>query len=66
MVRPKARRPSAHRLRPDGRRPLLVYMRPTIIKQLKKVALDEDRNAYEIAEEAVRQWLSTHKIGAHR
>ena len=45
------------RTRPDGRRPLLVYLDPNVIKQLKKTALDEDRTAYEITEEAVREWL---------
>lgn len=51
----------AARSRADGRRPLLVYLQPELIKQLKKAALDEDRTAYEITEEAVRQHLSTAK-----
>lgn len=46
------------RARPDGRRSMLVYLDPKVIKQLKKAALDEDRNAYEITEEAVRGWLA--------
>ena len=46
------------RTRADGRRPLLVYLDPEIIKQLKKAALDEDKPAYEITEEAVRAWLT--------
>jgi hypothetical protein len=45
------------RTRPDGRRALLVYLDQDVIKQLKKAALDEDRTAYEITEEAVREWL---------
>jgi hypothetical protein len=45
------------RARPDGRRPLMVYLDPGVIKELKKAALDEDRTAYEITEEAVREWL---------
>jgi hypothetical protein len=49
------------RTRPDGRRPLLVYLDPRVIKQLKKAALDEDRTAYEITEEAVREWLRRKK-----
>ena len=50
----------ATRIRPDGRRPLLVYVDPKVIKQLKKTALDQDRTAYEITEEAVREWLKKH------
>jgi hypothetical protein len=51
----------ATRTRPDGRRPLLVYLDPGLIKQLKKAALDRDRTAYEITEEAVREWLRRKK-----
>jgi len=29
-----------------------------LIKELKKAALDDDANAYEIVEEATRQWLA--------
>jgi hypothetical protein len=43
--------------RSDGRRTLLVYMDPGLIKDLKKAALDEDRTVYEIVEEATRDWL---------
>lgn len=50
----------AGRIRSDGRRALLVYLDPDVIKRLKKAALDEDRNAYEITEEAVREWLQKH------
>lgn len=49
------------RARADGRRSLLVYLDPNVIKQLKKAALDEDRTAYEITEEAVRDWLRRKK-----
>lgn len=52
---------SRSRTRTDGRKSLLVYLDEDIIKQLKKVALDQDRHAYEIAEEAIQQWLSNHK-----
>ena len=45
------------RARADGRRPLLVYLQPGVIKDLKKAALDDDRNVYEITEEAVKNWL---------
>lgn len=53
---PKATTPA--RTRADGRRSLLVYLHPEVIKDLKKAALDEDRPAYEIAEEAVSAWLA--------
>ena len=49
------------RARADGRRSLLVYLRPDVIKELKKVALDEDRTAYEITEEAISAWLAARK-----
>lgn len=58
MSKPAKQRPSA---RPDGRRPLTTYMRPEVIKNLKMAALEEDRNAYEIVEEAVEEWLKTRK-----
>lgn len=48
------------RKRPDGRRQLLIYLDPKIIRDLKHAALtDEDeRPAYELAEEAIKEWLS--------
>ena len=48
----------APRARTDGRRTLLVYMDAALIKELKKAALDHERNVYEIVEEAARDWLS--------
>lgn len=47
--------------RKDGRKPLLVYLHPLLIKQLKKLALDQDTTAYELTEQALRSWLSTQK-----
>lgn len=52
---------SAARTRTDGRKSLFVYLRPDVIKALKKAALDEDRTAYEITEEAISEWLTTRK-----
>jgi hypothetical protein len=46
------------RARSDGRRTLLVYMDSELIKNIKKVALDEERSVYEIVEEATRDWLN--------
>jgi hypothetical protein len=53
---PLSRNPG--RTRADGRRSLLVYLHPNVIKELKKAALDEDRTAYEITEEAISAWLA--------
>jgi hypothetical protein len=50
---------SSSRTRADGRRSLLVYLDADLIKELKKAALDADRNAYEIVEDAVRDWLAS-------
>jgi hypothetical protein len=52
---------SGVRSRRDGRRQLLLYMDPEVIKELKRAALDTDRPAYEIAEEAIREFLKTKK-----
>jgi len=56
---PQSKKPS--RTRADGRKSLLVYLNPEVIKELKKAALDEDRPAYEITEEAVSAWLAARK-----
>jgi len=52
---------AASRKRGDGRKQLLVYLPPDLIKDLKKAGLDDDRNVYEIVEEASRQWLARRK-----
>ena len=49
--------------RKDGRRSLLVYMRPEVIKALKKSAIDLDRTAYSIVDVAVVGWISRHAAG---
>lgn len=46
------------RNRPDGRKQLLVYLDPNVIKEVKKAAVDQDRPVYEIAEEALSAWLA--------
>lgn len=53
-----AKRQIGSRLRKDGRRQLLVYLDPELVKKLKKVAIDDDRNVYEIVEDSVRDWLA--------
>lgn len=46
------------RVRADGRRQLLVYVMPEVIKNTKKAALDLDTTASAIVEEALGEWLS--------
>lgn len=50
---------SPSRIRSDGRRQLLIYLDPKVIRQLKRAALidERERPAYELAEEAIKQWL---------
>lgn len=36
----------------------MLYMNAAMIKEVKKIALDEERNVYEIIEEATRDWLT--------
>jgi ATP-dependent protease ClpP protease subunit len=57
-----SRKSTKGRNRTDGRKSLLVYLDEQTIKQLKKAALDVDRHAYEIAEDAIQYWLTTNKI----
>jgi hypothetical protein len=40
--------------RKDGRRALLVYLDPSLIRDLKKAALDRDINLYELVEELLK------------
>ena len=46
------------KVRGDGRRQFLVHISPDVIKDVKKVAVDEDVTASAITEKALRQWLS--------
>ena len=59
-----ARRQTGNRVRNDGRRQLLVYLDPDLIKALKRVALDDDVHVYEIVEEAAQEWLERRSDGA--
>lgn len=52
---------SEPRTRSDGRRQLLVYLDPEVIKALKKAAVDEERHSYEIVEKAIQDWLAKRK-----
>jgi len=52
---------SESRARADGRRQLLIYMLPETVKELKRAALDEERAAYELAEEAIVEYLKSRR-----
>jgi hypothetical protein len=60
-VRKPKKNAAPSRKRPDGRRQLLVYLQPDVIRELKQAALSdkEERPAYVLAEEAIRQWLKS-------
>lgn len=45
---------SDRRVRPDGRKPLLVYLDPKLILELKREALEKDTHAYLLIEERLR------------
>lgn len=44
--------------RPDGRIPLLVYLPPILVHDLKAAALAENVHAYALVEEAVASLLA--------
>ncbi|MBR0911490.1 hypothetical protein [Bradyrhizobium japonicum] len=47
--------------REDGRRMTSMFVKPAIMDALKKAAIDEKRNAYEIVEDAVLAYLKKAK-----
>lgn len=47
--------------RPDGRLQVLLYMKEPLIKGLKSLALEEDKSAYELAEEAIEALLKSRR-----
>jgi hypothetical protein len=47
--------------RSDGRKALLLYLKPEVTLALKKAALDAGKPAYELAEEAIMEWLKRQK-----
>jgi hypothetical protein len=49
------------RARSDGRRQLLLYISPEVIRELKRAAIDADKPAYELAELAIAEFLKTRK-----
>jgi hypothetical protein len=44
--------------REDGRKQLVLIVRPELIRRLKSAAMDQDKNTYEVAEEAFEAYLS--------
>jgi hypothetical protein len=57
-------KPSPRRGRkpPEGeKRQFLTTMDPDVIRAIKQVALDLDRTASDVMEEAAKQWLARHK-----
>ncbi|MET4085615.1 hypothetical protein [Bradyrhizobium sp. S3.5.5] len=54
---PRAKKKSEKAERPDGRKMTSMYLKPKIMSALKKRAIDEERNAYEIVEDALGEYL---------
>jgi hypothetical protein len=44
--------------RDDGRKQMLVYLRPAVITAIKTEALAQDKHAYELVETALEQYLA--------
>ncbi len=53
MIRASNPESKPNRSRGDGPKSFLAYLDADLIKELKKAALDDERNAYEIVEEAI-------------
>jgi hypothetical protein len=53
----QAKRTEAHRGRSDGRKPFLAYLPRDVIRDLKVIAIQEDRHAYLVTEDAIRSYL---------
>lgn len=60
MREPK-KKASKARVRKDKRSQLLIYMFPSVIRQLKLAALAKGQPSYELAEEAIKEWLENHQ-----
>ena len=57
----KERPSGSGRVREDGRRQILLYMRPELIAALKHQAVLDQVTAYELAEEAVETLLKNRR-----
>ncbi len=49
--------PPRRKPRRDGRKQLLVYVLPDVIKNVKRAALDDESTASAITEAALQDWL---------
>lgn len=56
MTKPESKR------RADGRRQLLLYVAPDLIRTLKRRALDEDRPLYLLVEEMLTEKLAEQDV----
>jgi hypothetical protein len=65
-VRAPKKRASVARKRSDKRSQFLLYMKPDLVRQLKLAALAKGRPAYELAEEAIAEWLKRHQRDVDR
>ncbi|MCG2665761.1 hypothetical protein ACFPFP_02305 [Bradyrhizobium sp. GCM10023182] len=61
VVREPKKKASKARVRKDKRSQLLIYMFPSVIRQLKLAALAKGQPSYELAEEAIKEWLENHQ-----
>jgi hypothetical protein len=60
----KKKAPKRGRRSPLGdRRQFLTMMNPEVIRSIKVAAIEDDRAAWDIMEEAARQWLERRKSG---
>jgi hypothetical protein len=48
---------------PGDKRQFLTTMDPDVIRAIKQAALDLDRTASGVLEEAARMWLERHRVG---
>lgn len=49
--------------REDGRKQLVLVVRPELIHRLKVAAMEQDKNTYEVAEEAFEAYLASGRTG---
>jgi hypothetical protein len=48
---------------PGDKRQFLTTIDPDVLKAIKQAAIDKDRTASDVMEEAARQWLARHHAG---
>jgi hypothetical protein len=57
---PKPKEKSSDKVeRSDGRKMTSMYLKPKILKTLRRRVIDEERNAYEIVEDALVAYFKT-------